>query len=144
MCDASCCTLLTAHALLYVQVWNTSTLSPTCTKPTPAAINVDDDMALLKPAAAAAAAALLLLLPAATAAFASAAALPAAAATLLVVTESSGTLKSLVVVLNTDRATPTPASWLAPAAVGRHAYIHVLVCLYRVVHVSRLHGVLYL
>jgi hypothetical protein len=48
-----------------------------------------------------------------------------------VVTDSSGTLNSLVVVLNTDRATPTPASWWAPAAVGRHAYVphDVLVCL---------------
>jgi hypothetical protein len=31
------------------------------------------------------------------------------------VTDSRGTLKSLVVVLNTDRAMPTPASCVAPA-----------------------------
>jgi hypothetical protein len=89
-------------------------------------------MALLRPDAAAAfdaAAAPLLLLPAAAAAFASAAAaaLPAAAATLLVVTDSSGTLKSLVVVLNTDSATPTPASWLAPGG-SKAAETHVFVC----------------
>jgi hypothetical protein len=127
---------------------------PTCTAPTPAAIKVDDDIALDRPPAAAgvaaavlpAATAVLLVLPAtsltvlllllllllmvpllpaaavvvATAAAARAAARatasrPAAAATELVVTDSSGTLKSLVVVLNTDRATPTPASCVAPA-----------------------------
>jgi hypothetical protein len=45
---------------------------------------------------------------------------PAAAATELVVTDSRGTLNSLVVVLNTDRATPTPASCVAPADHCQH------------------------
>ena len=42
---------------------------------------------------------------------------PYAVATLLVATESKGTLNSLVTVLYTDRAIPTPASCTAPAAV---------------------------
>lgn len=40
---------------------------------------------------------------------------PEAAATALVVTDSSGTLKNLVTVLNTDSARPVPASSDAPA-----------------------------
>jgi hypothetical protein len=87
---------------------------------------VDEDIALdkLPPAGTAAAAdvppstllpPLLLLAAAARAAARAAASRPAAAATELVVTDRSGTLKSLVVVLNTDRATPTPASCIAPA-----------------------------
>lgn len=132
-----------------------STAPPTCTAPTPAAISVDEEIALDKlppggaavagaaavPAAGVAPPLLTLLLmqlagaapaAAARAAARAAASRPAAAATELVVTDSSGTLKSLVVVLNTDRATPTPASCVAPAqyqkmhmsAVSVHQYTH--------------------
>lgn len=98
----------------------------TCTAPTPAAMSVEDDIALDKPPETAPAAAavlpslLLPLLLAARAAARAAASRPAAAATELVVTDSRGTLNSLVVVLNTDSATPTPASCVAPA--GNHAH----------------------
>lgn len=55
----------------------------------------------------------------AAAAFRAASSRPAAAATELVVTDKSGTLSSLVVVLNILSATPTPASCMAPAGSRR-------------------------
>lgn len=103
----------------------------TCIEPTPAAIRVDDDMALLKPPPPPAEVAAEGLDPPVSVAAATccccacfaAASLPAAAATLLVVTESNGTLNSFVVVLKTERATPTPASWLAPAGIQDNLYV---------------------